>query len=167
MHEGFIVKNGNESILIKKLYLSLLTPKTLQMSVLKEIDEANEVIKGKALNLLVLPFWYISLYLFNNEFFVKQTFITLIAMCIALTLTSCFILALGFALVSEDDTKYAECQGFATMVGIIWLSILTFCVYSWGFLKHQYIYFYWFIVIYFVPIVLFLAISFIINRIKT
>jgi hypothetical protein len=34
----------------------------------------------------------------------------------------------------------------------VWLSLLIFIVYSFEFLFNQFIYFYWFIVIYFIPI---------------
>lgn len=38
------------------------------MSFIKELEETHDSIKTIALNLLLIPFWYVSIFIFNNEF---------------------------------------------------------------------------------------------------
>jgi hypothetical protein len=130
------------------------------MSILKEINDSNEFIKAKAINLFLLPFWYVSIFLFNYEFYSKSDSLIIIAMCIVITLTSTFSLSLiieKLNIINGDNTEddnYLYHSSISVILLIIWLSILIVLFYSLGFLFNVYIYFYWYLVIYSTPIFL-------------
>jgi hypothetical protein len=65
------------------------------MSIIQEVNESNEIIKAKAVNLLLLPFWYVSMFLFNKPFYSKEDTIIIVAMCIVLSLISSFSLSIS------------------------------------------------------------------------
>lgn len=67
------------------------------MSLIKEVNESNQIIRAKAVNLLLLPFWYVAIYLFNNSFYSKSDIIITASMCIVLSLVSSFLLSLSLS----------------------------------------------------------------------
>lgn len=128
------------------------------MSILKEISESHDTIKAFALNLFLLPFWYVAIYLFNNEFYVKADTLILISMCIVISIVSSLITSLLYDAINSalDSTPNAffDSMAISTIILSMWLSILIVFFYSLGFLYEIYIYFYWFLVIYTSPILL-------------
>lgn len=127
------------------------------MSFISELNESHDSVKGLALNLLLIPFWYVAIFIFNNEFY-KSADITLIfAMCIVISFTSSVLFTIFldniYTEVKEEKTFFENMVISIAML-IIWISALIFIVYSLGFLFKIYIYFYWFIVIYFMPIII-------------
>jgi hypothetical protein len=129
------------------------------MSIIDDINKAHFGIKAIALNLILLPFWYVAIYLFNNDFYIKGDYIIIIAMCIALSMISSFFTSILYDKITSslNKTKYniINLMGITIMILTIWLSILIVFFYSIGFLFNIYIYFYWFLVIYSAPIILF------------
>lgn len=126
------------------------------MALLKELDESHESIKAVALNLFLIPFWYVSIFIFNNEFYKSSDSIIIFTMCIVISLISSFLFHVFLSKLKEPDNR--EKPFFETMLSsvallTIWLSALIFVVYSLGFLFKIFIYFYWFLVIYFTPII--------------
>ncbi len=128
------------------------------MSILKEINESHDFVKAKATNLFLIPFWYVSIYLFNNEFYTKADSLIIISMCITITLTSSFCLTLIFDGIRtlNNGKKYDFFNNTVLSVTLLtsWLSFLIVLFYSLGFIFNIYIYFYWFLVIYSSPIFL-------------
>jgi hypothetical protein len=126
------------------------------MSIIKEVNESNQIIKAKAVNILLLPFWYVSIFLFNNSFYSKADIIINLAMCIVLSLVSSFLLSVGLSQYIQpnknENNLYLNAISISVAFLCVWLSLLIFIVYSFEFLFNQFIYFYWFIVIYFIPI---------------
>ena len=122
------------------------------MSILKEINESHDFVKAKATNLFLIPFWYVSIYLFNNEFYTKADSLIIISMCITITLTSSFCLTLIFDGIRtlNNGKKYDFFNNTVLSVTLLtsWLSFLIVLFYSLGFIFNIYIYFYWFLVIY-------------------
>ncbi|WP_268849387.1 hypothetical protein [Flavobacterium aestivum] len=125
------------------------------MSYIKELTEAHDTIKGLALILFLVPFWYIAIFLFNNEFYQKSELILIISFCLVFSFLSSILFALLLMLTNDDTSKpsiFLQDMVGAICILIIWISSLIFIIYSLGFLFKMYIYFYWFVVIYFFPI---------------
>ena len=58
------------------------------MSILKELNESHASLKAIALNLFIIPFWYVAIFLFNNEFYKSSDSIIITTMCIVISLVS-------------------------------------------------------------------------------
>ena len=133
------------------------------MSIIQEVNESNEIIKAKAVNLLLLPFWYVSMFLFNKSFYSKEDTVIIVAMCIVLSLISSFSLSLCLDIFinknNKSDNIYLNTMSISVALLSVWLSLLIFITYSFEFLFNQFIYFYWFIIIYFSPILVLALIS--------
>ena len=127
------------------------------MSILKELNESHASLKAIALNLFIIPFWYVAIFLFNNEFYKSSDSIIITTMCIVISLVSSvfFFIFLIKIEVNTSDNIFFEKMMVSTAMLIAWLSVLIFVFYSLGFLFGIYLYFYWFLVIYFFPLILF------------
>ncbi len=127
------------------------------MSILKELNESHASLKAIALNLFIIPFWYVAIFLFNNEFYKSSDSIIITTMCIVISLVSSvfFSIFLIKIEVNTSDNIFFEKMMVSTAMLIAWLSVLIFVFYSLGFLFGIYLYFYWFLVIYFFPLILF------------
>ena len=127
------------------------------MAILKELQESHESIKAIALVLLLIPFWYVSIFMFNNEFYKAADSIITVSMCIVISLISSFLFQMFLSKIKEPNNKqktFFDNMLVSVALLIIWLSALIFIIYSLGFLFKTYIYFYWFLVIYFAPIII-------------
>ena len=127
------------------------------MSILKELNESHASLKAIALNLFIIPFWYVAIFLFNNEFYKSSDSIIITTMCIVISLVSSvfFSIFLIKIEVNTSDNIFFEKMMVSTAMLIAWLSVLIFVFYSLGFLFGIYLYFYWVLVIYFFPLILF------------
>jgi hypothetical protein len=133
------------------------------MSYIKDLSESHDSVKAISLNLILIPFWYVAIFMFNKEFYKTYDSIIVTSFCLVLSFLSSMLLAFFWNTI--DIRNKAKVDFFSNMnlsVGLltIWLSILIFISYSFGFLFKQYIYFYWFIVIYFAPIILLYILQF-------
>ena len=136
------------------------------MSIFKEIYESHDIIKAKAVNLLIIPFWYVALFLFNNEFYKAENYFIIIAMCIVLSIPASFLMAVVVSVAADRETNnaekeltYLQCTFTAVSILTAWLALLIFIVYSFGFLLGQFIYFYWFMVFFYAPVLLLFLIA--------
>lgn len=128
------------------------------MSLFKEITESHDTVKAIAIILFLIPFWYVAIFLFNNEFYKSSDNLIILAMCIVISMISAVLFSFFVHNIYEaknENKTIVEHMGVCVAVLIIWLSILIFSFYSLGFLLNVYIYFYWFLVIYFAPLILF------------
>lgn len=128
------------------------------MSLFKEITESHDTVKAIAIILFLIPFWYVAIFLFNNEFYKSSDNLIILAMCIVISMISAVLFSFFVHNIYEaknENKTIVEHMGVCVAVLIIWLSILIFSFYSLGFLLNIYIYFYWFLVIYFAPLILF------------
>jgi len=135
------------------------------MSILNEIKDLHDSLKAIALNTFLLPFWYASIYLFNHEFYKSADTIIILVMCVIISLVSSGLFALisfmafeSLKKVNKDPQPDDDKNLFSIMLTCVvllcaWLSILMFIIYSLGFLFKIYIYFYYFLVIYFSPLI--------------
>jgi len=140
------------------------------MSYIKDLSESHDTIKAISLNLILIPFWYVSIFMFNKEFYKTSDTIIIISFCIVLSFLSSMLLAFFWNIIDiRNKVKVDFFSNMNTSIGVltIWLSTLIFTTYSCGFLFKQYIYFYWFVVIYFSPIILIYILGFLFPDKKT
>ena len=131
-------------------------------SIIDEINNLHSSLRAIVLNIFIIPFWYVAIYLFNNEFYKSADNLIMLAMCIVLSLVSTFLVSEMFYRADEEVNETSE-EGwyviylFSNSIFLLcsWLSLLIFTIYSLGFLFNIYIYFYWFLVIYFFPLITF------------
>jgi len=127
------------------------------MSILKEINDLHDSLKAFTINIFLIPFWYVALFLFNNEFYSSSDNLIILAMTIVISLTSSGVTTFLLHIIqkSEGETGVFIDQMMISVTALcIWLSLLIFIVYSLGFLFDIYIYFYYFLILYYTPMVL-------------
>lgn len=131
------------------------------MSYIKDFFE-NEPLKAISFSILLMPFWYFSIFLLNHELYKKLDATLLIVMCFVISVSSCIILSVAYRLDDDkDDPKdIITIIGISSLVLWAWKIVLLFMVYSFYFLFQMHIYLYWYITIYFALLVLLLIISF-------
>lgn len=129
-------------------------------SIIEEINNLHTSLKAIVLTIFIIPFWYVAIYLFNNEFYKSADNLIMLAMCIVLSLVSTVLTSAMFYKAEEEINETSEEDWYviylysnSIFLLCYWLSLLIFTVYSLGFLFNIYIYFYWFLVIYFIPLI--------------
>ena len=127
------------------------------MSILKELQESHDAIKAISLSAFLIPFWYITIYLLGNNLFILSGNIVVLAFCIVLSVVSAFLSCLFCAqtiLLSDNEYNLTNNMILSVVFLSLWLAILIFVTYSIQFLFNKETYLYWFIVIYFFPILI-------------
>jgi hypothetical protein len=129
------------------------------MSIFKEISESHSFVKVLAISLILAPFWYLALYLFNYDFFKTEDIILKTVFCTSISVASS--LALGN--LSARYNRYAKDKKeiafevfvlVAIYINCIYLSLMLFVGYSIQYFTEYSIIFYWFLFIYLLPIIL-------------
>ncbi|TDD99956.1 hypothetical protein [Flavobacterium sandaracinum] len=132
------------------------------MSILKELNESHISIKGLSISLFLVPFWYISIYLFGNDFYKLAGNIVVLAFCIIVSVTSS-VLSLMFCdkvnRLARVETSLINNMSVSVILLTFWISFLIFITYSIEFLFNKLTYLYVFIVIYYTPILGFNALA--------
>ena len=127
------------------------------MSILKEINDLHDSLKAFTINIFLIPFWYVALFLFNNEFYSSSDNLIILAMTIVISLTSSGVTTFLLHIIQkyEGETGIFIDQMMISVTALcVWLSLLIFIVYSLGFLFDIYIYFYYFLILYYSPMTL-------------
>ncbi len=122
------------------------------MSYLKDIQESNEFLKAFIVSLLIAPFWYLSIFLLNHEFYKSTDTSILIVLSCVLSFIS--VISLGLIILMDGDLKenkdpLLSSISMSAYILVIWKSLLLFITYSIGFLFNSYTYLYYYIIIYF------------------
>lgn len=129
------------------------------MSILKEISESHSFVKVLVISLVLAPFWYLALYLFNYDFFKTEDIILKTVFCTSISVASS--LALGN--LAARFHKYAKGKEefafevyvvVAIYLNCIYLSLMLFIGYSIQYFTEYSVIFYWFLFIYLLPIML-------------
>lgn len=121
------------------------------MSIIKEINDLPDSLKAVGLSLLLMPFWYVSIYLFNNEFYLQADQFIILSFCFIFSVLPS--LTIVYSMIKPVDIKMSSLMAGTVTIIAIWLSLLIFIVYSIGFLCDKHISFYYFLIIFFVPII--------------
>jgi hypothetical protein len=126
------------------------------MAIIEEINKSHISIRAISISLFLVPFWYLSVFLFGNEFYISADNFVVLAFCLVLSISSSVLFYLfiektgGFEKTTEP---MLNCMSVSIILLSVWLLLLLiFTTYSFDFLFNQKIFFYWFIVIYFIPI---------------
>jgi hypothetical protein len=78
------------------------------MSIFNELKDSHDALKAIALNALLMPFWYASIYLFNNQFYKSGDTIIITVMCFILSISSSSILTHIALMVQDSLNKNPE-----------------------------------------------------------
>lgn len=125
------------------------------MSILKEINESHISLQATALTLFLVPFWYVSIYLFAKDFYKSSDTIVILAMCIVISLTSSVLFFLFCDKQSGlENTEKPLISNMILSVILLsfWITLLIFITYSLHFFFNRQLYFYSFVIIYYLPI---------------
>ncbi len=138
------------------------------MSYLKDIQESPDTLKGLALSLLLMPFWYLTIFLVNHSLYTNSNFTILLTISFVLSVSS-FAFTLSIAALLDNPKKppdFILVAVFSVSMLWLWKVILLFIVYSMSFLFKKQLYLYSYIVIYFSAIFIMIIIALIINSRK-
>ena len=125
-------------------------------NLMEKIIELSELIKARISILLLLPFWYLSLYLFHVDFYNNSDLILKVVTCLCLSLPAEFSISLSLTKVlmnrNYTEDKLRNLTDFSVFVLIKWLSFLIFISYVLKSFTSYYIPFLLFVCLfYFVP----------------
>ena len=73
-----------------------------------DLNNAPEALKSSLVNLVVLPFWYIAIYLFNPDFFIKNDFSLILAFCFCFTVIGSILLAFYTFYLTEKKHDFFD-----------------------------------------------------------
>ena len=122
------------------------------MAIIEEINKSHISIRAISISSLLVPFWYLSVFLFGNDFYKSADNFVIISFCLVVSISSSVI----FYLFTEKtgglentNEPMLNCMSFSVAILCIWLLLLIFITYSFDFFFNQKICFYWFVVIYY------------------
>ena len=124
------------------------------MAIIEEINKSHISIRAISISSLLVPSWYLSVFLFGNDFYKSADNFVIISFCLVVSISSSVI----FYQIKEKtgglentNEPMLNCMSFSVAILCIWLLLLIFITYSFDFFFNQKIYFYWFVVIYYSP----------------
>lgn len=128
------------------------------MSLIKEVEELDSALKALLLSIVLMPFWYVSIYLFKNSFYQSADLIIVIIMCFVLSTSSSFLLS-ATGLWEQDEKLRAGHTVFTDMILSVtilatWLTFLIFILYSLKYYFNIVINFYYLVILYYTIILL-------------
>jgi hypothetical protein len=100
---------------------------------MEKIIEFSDLIKTRISVVLLMPFWYLSLYLFNNDFYISSDLILKTVVCLCLSLPAELSITINLTKVfmnkgyKESDLK--DLSDLSVAVLTKWLSVLIFFSY--------------------------------------
>ncbi len=125
------------------------------MAIIEEINKSHISIRAMTISLLLVQFWYLSVFLFGNEFYKSADNFVVLAFCLVICISSSVLFYLFTEKVGglENTTEpMLNCMSVSVFILSIWLLLLILTTYSFDFLFNQRIYFFWFVVIYYIPL---------------
>jgi hypothetical protein len=127
------------------------------MALVEEINKSHVAVRAFAITLFLSPFWYLSTFLFANNFYKSADNLVVFSFCIILSLSSSIVFYI-FVDKTTELKKTAEplLNGMTASVFVIaiWLLLLMFLNFTSKFIFGKELHFYWFVVIYFTPIII-------------
>ena len=127
-----------------------------------DIEKIPKYLKTFLINLVLIPFWYISIYIFNNTLYKTQDFLIIISLCICLTIVSSILMSIIMTNSEKDAYILEENVVIPTVsVQVILLSTVIFLGYTLKVTTGKLLNFYGFLITYF-SIILFILLCLII-----
>ena len=129
------------------------------MITLKELHESPLTIKAVLLWLILMPFWYINLYLFAPQIIqIEDPFLN-IALCFCFSFLSIIPTFFAFVHMATEQNKEKEKKQNIMDVSVLavaflvfWNSFLTFLGFSWKLVFKEVFTLYGFLATYFIPV---------------
>ena len=78
------------------------------MSIINEINNLHITLKALLLNLFLMPFWYIAIYLFNDDFYHNADIIIIVVFSLVLSVISSMSVAYLFELSGDLDIEKSK-----------------------------------------------------------
>ena len=124
------------------------------MSILEDLNSSHISIRAISVTLFLLPFWYLSVFLFANDFFKSADYFVILSFCLIVIFSSSFFLYFFIDKIDSQKSKdkILSCMSVSVMFLCLWILLLIFVLFSIKFLFKIEIYFYYFCIIYFAPI---------------
>ncbi|AUC84757.1 hypothetical protein CW731_05365 [Polaribacter sp. ALD11] len=125
-----------------------------------DFEKIPKKLKYHLINLVLIPFWIISIYLFGNELYIANDFLIISCLCFCLTLCSYIVSSFLISLWNfNPEVKKKELIIFSIFFQTMFLSALIFLGYVFNLICKLKFEFYSFIITYFVSISLLLFIG--------
>ena len=123
---------------------------------MKDVVELSTLLKSKISLLLLLPFWYLAIYICNKPLYANSDLILKIVICFCLSFIAEFILSYNMYRLLKgsifSDEAIKELLDSSVIILILWLSLWLFVSYNLQHYTNYYIPFYLLILLfYFVP----------------
>ena len=128
------------------------------MSIFKDLSESHEILKGIAITAVSSPLWFLSIFFINKPFYDSTDLIIKIILSVSLSVIVCLYYVFGNISEKNKKAPFSYIISVSASFIFFWKAILLFTVYSVGFLFDTWIYYYWYIVIFFIPIIISLLI---------
>lgn len=92
-----------------------------------DFTKIPEKLKSFLINLMLIPFWYIAIYLFHPIFYTNSDLIIIFFMCVGLTIVSSILFAFIHSSIDDEvDVIDTEEILTSTVLRILLLSLLIF-----------------------------------------
>ncbi len=119
-----------------------------------DIDKIPKDLRNYLITVTTLPFWYISIYYFFNNIYLKNDFILIGSICISLAIISNFIASIIAITEFKEKNDNAnlfqfEIVIFSTFIQCFWLGFLIFLGYLSSKLIGLKFEYYGFLIVYF------------------
>lgn len=127
-----------------------------------DLTNAPDEIRGALVNIFVLPFWYIILYLFHRDFFLSNDTLLIIAFCLCFTIVGGIMMAYISFFSDQSRTKIFSSHSAigGILLQIIYHSLLVLLLLSFNTLTGREAGLKTYLVFYFAPLLVFLIASF-------
>lgn len=115
-----------------------------------KINDLPKYLKNFLINIVLFPFWIISIYIFNVELYNTNDFLIIGSICISLTIVSSMIMTYTFMDKERDEImldQYVIIPSLA--IQIILLSVIIFLGYLFKKITGYYFEYYSFLILYF------------------
>tara|TARA_R110001606_G_C15307163_1_gene643228 strand:+ start:69 stop:485 length:417 start_codon:yes stop_codon:yes gene_type:complete len=123
------------------------------------INDLPKYLKNFLINIILFPFWVISIYIFNPELYFTNDFLIIGSLCISLTIISSMIMSYTFMNKEKDETMLEETVIISSLaIQVILLSVIIFLGYLFKKITGYYFEYYSFLSLYFGMSLLFLYI---------
>lgn len=121
------------------------------MGIVEEVNKLHVTLKSIIISMvLTMPFWYLNLYFFKNDFFLSSPIQIpiIISFCLSVVWTGLhFLSASSFEIAfmkkqnTNSDSKIEGTVLLAVIVSLMWIAIYTFLTYyfKWSFMNLFYI----------------------------
>lgn len=132
-----------------------------------DLSKIPEVLQSVLVSIVLIPFWIISIYIFNKDLYNTNDYLIITCLCISLTIVSnIFMLFIGFIPKIHKDIFHLNLSVKSAVYQSIILSILICVCHYLKTRKNINIEFTMFLYIYFIPLFILFLVNIVILRLS-